>query len=106
MAGGVPLWLSVVIRLERTIGARVETAVHSDTYFDLVAEISRTKAKLTDTVEGVSKRVWHLANLPAGTDIRRMRQQLAGMERRLVQLSKELEEQRAALDDEADGSPR
>jgi hypothetical protein len=28
------------------------------------------------------------------------------MERRLVQLSKELEEQRVALDDEGDGSPR
>jgi hypothetical protein len=100
MAQGIPLWLRLVLRVERSIGKPVESAVHSGTYFDLVAELSRTKAKLTGTVEGVSKRVWHLANLPAGTDIRRMRQQLAGVERRLIQLSKELEEQRAALDDD------
>ena len=71
-------------------------AVHSDVYFDLVADLNRSKARATAAVEDVSKRFWHLANLPAGTDIRRMRQQLAGMERRLVQLSKELEEQRGA----------
>jgi hypothetical protein len=106
MAEGFPLWLRVVLRVERTVGASVESAVHSGTYFDAVAELSRTKAKLTGTVEGVSKRIWHLANLPAGTDIRRMRQQLAGIERRLIQLSKELEEQRVALDDEGAGEPR
>ena len=96
MANDLPLWLRLVLRMERTIGVPVETAVHSDAYFDLVAEISRAKARATGAIEGVSKRVWHLANLPAGTDIRRVRQQLAGVERRLIQLSKELEEQRDA----------
>ena len=32
-----------------------------------------------------------LLNLPAGTDIRRLREQLARMDRRLVRLTKELE---------------
>jgi hypothetical protein len=40
----------------------------------------------------VSRRCLHLLNLPAGSDIRRMRQQLARMERRLTQLSHELAE--------------
>jgi hypothetical protein len=96
VANDLPLWLKLVLRMERAVGAHVESAVHSDVYFDLVAELNRSKARATATVEGVSKRFWHLANLPAGTDIRRMRQQLAAMERRLVQLSKELEEQRGA----------
>jgi hypothetical protein len=91
-----PLWLDLVLRAERMVGARVEDAVHSDTYFDLVTELSRTKAFLAGTVEGVSKRIWHLVNLPAGTDLRRVREQLARMERRVVELSKELDEQRAA----------
>ena len=43
-------------------------------------------------VEGVSKRGLHLLNLPAGTDIRRLREQLARMDRRLLQISKELEQ--------------
>ena len=94
MPEGVPLWLKLVLRGERMIGARVESAVHSDVYFDLVAELSRVKAMATGKVEGVSKRILHLANLPAGTDIRRVREQLARMERRIVELSKELDEHR------------
>jgi hypothetical protein len=99
MSGGPSPWLKLVLRLERAIGNRVESAVHSGTYFDLVTELSRSRARLTRRVEGVSRSLWHLANLPAGTDIRRMREQLARMERRIVELSKELDEQRAANND-------
>jgi hypothetical protein len=55
---------------------------------------------LTATTEGLSKRIWHLANLPAGTDLRRVREQLARMERRVIELSKELDEQRKAMEPE------
>jgi hypothetical protein len=85
-------WLKLVLRLERAIGGPVESAVHSDAYFDLVTELSRGKRRVTDAVESVSKRGLHLLNLPAGTDIRRVREQLARMDRRLVQISKELEQ--------------
>jgi hypothetical protein len=96
MADAHPLWLKLVLRLERAIGGQVESAVHSDAYFDLLTELNRTRRRVTNTTEGISKRVLHLANLPAGTDIRRVREQLAGLERRLIQLSKELDEQRAS----------
>jgi hypothetical protein len=85
-------WLKLVLRFERAIGAPVETAVHSDAYFDAVAGLNRGTRRLTDAVESVSKRGLHLLNLPAGTDIRRVREQLARMDRRLVQISKELEQ--------------
>jgi hypothetical protein len=87
-----PLWLKLVLRLERVVGSPVEAAVHSDTYFDVVSELNRGTRRLTDAVEGVSKRGLHLLNLPAGTDIRRVREQLARMDRRLLQISKELEQ--------------
>ena len=85
-------WLKLVLRLERAIGSPVETAVHSDAYFDVVAELNRGTRRVTDALEGVSKRGLHLLNLPAGTDIRRLREQLARMDRRLLQISKELEQ--------------
>jgi hypothetical protein len=85
-------WLKLVLRLERAIGSPVESAVHSDAYFDVVAELNRGTRRLTDALEGVSKRGLHLLNLPAGTDIRRLREQLARMDRRLLQISKELEQ--------------
>jgi hypothetical protein len=96
MGEGFPLWLKLVLRLERAIGDPLETAVHSDLYFDLLAELGRNRRRLIDATESVSKRLLHLANLPAGTDIRRVREQLAGVERRLIQISKELDEQRAS----------
>jgi hypothetical protein len=92
MPSDLPLWLKLVLRLERTVGGPVEAAVHSDTYFDVVTELNRGTRRLTDAVESVSKRGLHLLNLPAGTDIRRVREQLARMDRRLLQLSKELEQ--------------
>ena len=57
---------------------------------------------MSGAAEGVSNRGWHLLNLPAGTDIRGVREQLAGMERRLVRLTKELEalEERNHADEE------
>src|SRR4051812_21908644 len=94
MPQGIPVWLDVVLRAERAVGTRLESAVHSDAYFDLVTGVNRSRARVTGAVEGVSRRVLPLANLPAGTDIRRVREQLARMERRLVEVSKELEEQR------------
>jgi hypothetical protein len=90
-----PLWLRAVHRLERAVGEPLEAALHSDTYFDLVTEMLRAKARTGRTLESLSRRMLHLVNLPAGSDIRRVREQLARMERRLVELSEELDEARA-----------
>ena len=92
MATAGPLWLRLVLRAERAIGRPVEAAVRSDTYFDAVAELNRASRRVTDAAESVSKRALHLLNLPAGTDIRRVREQLARMDRRLLEISKELEQ--------------
>jgi hypothetical protein len=88
----VALWLKLALRLERAIGGPVEAAVHSDTYFDVIAELNRASRRVTGAAESVSKRALHLLNLPAGTDIRRVREQLARMDRRLLEISKELEQ--------------
>ena len=92
VSASAPLWLKVVLRVERAVGGPIEAAVRSDTYFDVVAELNRGSRRLTGAVESVSKRGLHLLNLPAGTDIRRVREQLARMDRRLLQITKELEQ--------------
>ena len=87
MPANQPLWLRVVLRVERAVGEPIEAAVRSETYFDLISTTTRIRRKVEGTAEGVSRRCLHLLNLPAGSDIRRLRQQLARMERRLDQLS-------------------
>ena len=54
MPADLPLWLKLVLRLERAVGGPVEAAVHSDTYFYLVTELNRGTRRLTDAVESVS----------------------------------------------------
>jgi hypothetical protein len=92
MPSNQPLWLRAVLRLERAIGEPIESAVRSDTYFDLVSTTTRVRRRVVGTAEGVSRRCLHLLNLPAGSDIRMMRQQLARMERRLNELSDDVAE--------------
>lgn len=92
MPANQPLWLRAVLRLERAIGEPVEKAVRSEPYFALVSTTNRTRRKALGAAEGLSRRCLHLLNLPAGSDIRRMRQQLARVERRLNQLSDEVTE--------------
>jgi hypothetical protein len=87
-----PLWLRVVHRLERAVGEPVESAVRSDTYFDVVSVVTRTTGKAKSTAESLSRRGLHLLNLPAGSDVKRLREQLLRMERRLNQLTENLEE--------------
>jgi hypothetical protein len=87
-----PLWLRAVHRVERAIGEPVEAAVRTETYFDLMSTVTRTKRTAKGVVAGVSTRALHLVNLPAGTDVKRMREQLARMERRLNQLTEQVEE--------------
>lgn len=93
-----PLWLRAVLRVERTIGGPVEAAVRTDTYFDLVTKTTRVTSKIKRTVSGTSTRVLHVINLPAGSDIQGVKEQLSRMERRLNRLSEEVAEQ--------DGHPR
>lgn len=90
MPANQPLWLRAVLRVERAVGEPIEAAVRSETYFDLVSTTTRVRRKVGGAAEGVSRRCLHLLNLPAGSDIRRLRQQLARMERRLNELSHDI----------------
>jgi hypothetical protein len=102
MAKEKPLWLDTILRLERAVGEQVESFVRSDTYFDLVTQANRARARMTEKVEGWSKEWLHLLNLPANTDVRELQEQLARMERRLVSLAKEVVD----LEDDKRPTPR
>ncbi len=88
--GQAPLWLDAVRRLERLIGVPVERIVTSDAYFDALPELRRAQAQMADIVARATDEWFRLCNLPAGSDVRRMREQLSRMERQLEKLTKEL----------------
>jgi len=92
MSANQPLWLRAVLRAERAAGTRVESAVRTDTYFDVVSRLTRLHRQVNRAAEDLSRRWLHLFNLPAGSDVRRMREQLSRIERRLNLLADEVTE--------------
>jgi len=93
MSSNQPLWLKAVHKLERAVGEPIEAAVRTDTYFDVLTVATRATAKARRTVVGTSTRVLHVFNLPADADVRRLREQLSRVERRLDQLAQDVSEQ-------------
>lgn len=85
-----PPWLEAIRRFERAIGVPVESAVRSDAYFDLVTQANRARTLMTRRFERLSEQWLHLFNLPAGSDVRRLREQLGRVERQLNRVAKEV----------------
>jgi hypothetical protein len=88
-----PLWLDAVRKFERAIGVPIESAVTSDAYFDALTRLKRAHAQVAAVVENVTDDVFRMLNVPAGSDVRKLREQVSRMERRLEAMSKELAKQ-------------
>jgi hypothetical protein len=89
-----PLWLETVRRIERAIGVPIESAVRTDAYFDLVTQANRARTRMTQTFEELSEQWLHLFNVPAASEVRRLREQLGRVERQLNRVAKELADDR------------
>jgi hypothetical protein len=93
--GGSP-WLEWIQRWERAIGEPVESFVRSDAYFDLMTQFTRARSKATRTFEGAWEQWLHLFNMPAATDVRRLREQLSRLERQVNRIAKDLQDREEA----------
>src|SRR4051812_46573210 len=91
-----PLWLDAVRRLERAVGVPVERALTSDQYFDMLPLLRRSQAQMAELVANATDDWYRLFNIPAGSDVRRMREQMSRMERQLEKLSKQLADRETA----------
>ena len=100
-----PLWLKAVHKVERAVGRPIEAAVKTDTYFDIVTKATRATGAVKRKVSGTSTRVLHVINLPAGSDMQRMREQLSRMERRINRLTEEVADQDGPHRAPVDGTP-
>jgi uncharacterized membrane protein YccC len=88
-----PPWLDFVQRFERAIGEPVESWVRSDAYFDLMTQMNRARQRFTKGFEDYAEQWLHMFNLPAASDVRRLREQLSRLERTVERMSKELDDQ-------------
>jgi hypothetical protein len=92
MADQRPLWKKVFDTVERGVAPGLETAVRSEPFADIATVLTRLQGGIGQRVEQASRRALHFWNLPAGSDIKRLSEQIASLERRVRDLSKRLED--------------
>jgi len=87
----IPGWRRAFNAVERNVSPRVESLVHSDEFAQMTAVIARTRRLAGNQATAVAARVWHLMNLPAGTDLQRLRMQVGALDREVRRLSLQLD---------------
>jgi len=86
-----PAWRRTYDAVETTVSPWVETVVHTSQFASTTALVARTRRRVGDQVNGVAARVLHLFNLPARTDIQRLRRQVGAVDREVRRLNLQLD---------------
>jgi hypothetical protein len=85
------LWRRAYNAVDRNVSPRVETLVHSDEFATAAAVIASTRQLAGRQLNAVTARLWHLVNLPAGSDVKRLRAQVGALDRQVRRLSLQLD---------------
>ncbi|PWW23086.1 hypothetical protein JD79_02251 [Geodermatophilus normandii] len=91
---GTPLWRQAFDAAEKRVTPHAESLVRTPYFATGVGLLRRAQNLAKDTARGVSARAWHLVNLPAGTDLARLRAQLGALDREVRRLTVQLENER------------
>ncbi|WP_369253581.1 hypothetical protein [Geodermatophilus amargosae] len=91
---GTPLWRQAFDAAEKRVTPHAESLVRTPYFATGVGLLRRAQNVAKDTARGVSARAWHLVNLPAGTDLARLRAQVGALDREVRRLTVQLETER------------
>jgi hypothetical protein len=89
-----PLWRQAFDVAERAVTPRAEDLVRSEAFSLATALARRAQNVAGNSIQGLTARAWHLVNLPAGSDIRRLRAQIGSLDREVRRLTLQLESER------------
>jgi hypothetical protein len=89
--GDKPLFWKAFDAAERAVGPRLEEAVRSGPFLGALGAAAQVQAKVRRDAERRSRRVWHLVNLPAASDVAHLRRQVAHLDRELRRVTAALE---------------
>jgi len=76
---------------EREVAPRLESLVHSAKFATTTTWVAKARKRIGGGIAAVGAEVWHLVNLPAGTDVKRLRGQLGSLDREVRKLGLQLE---------------
>jgi len=95
------MWRQAFDLAERAVAPRLESLVRTNQFARGAALAAKTQSFGRRQANGLSARAWHLVNLPAGTDLARLRSQVGALDREVRRLTLRLEQERAQNHDKA-----
>jgi hypothetical protein len=109
-----PLWRQAFDTAERAVAPRAERLVRTPGFHVGVSLLRRAETLARSSARDLTARAWHLVNLPAGSDVVRLRAQIGALDREVRRLGLQLEAERrrpagspirsTTEDDDADGA--
>jgi len=76
------------------VAPRAESLVRTPSFAVGVTLARRAQNLARESARGLTARAWHLVNLPAGSDVSRLRAQIGALDREVRRLSLQLETER------------
>lgn len=101
-----PLLREIYDRLAAELGPQLTEATGSERFADVVAVVEAVRSRAAVDLERSSRRVLHAWNLPAGSDITVLRQEIGALDREVRALTREVEELRRELAAEREATGR
>jgi polyhydroxyalkanoate synthesis regulator phasin len=92
------MWRRAFDAVEGSVAPQLEQFVRTEQFADMAASIARMQTNVQRRAERSMRQAWHFWNLPSGSDVKRVSEQIASLERRVRDLSKQLEEAREQKD--------
>jgi hypothetical protein len=89
-----PLWRQAFDTAERAVTPRAERLVRTPSFALGAALVRRAQTLARSSARDVTARAWHLLNLPAGSDVGRLRAQIGALDREVRRLGLQLEAER------------
>jgi hypothetical protein len=89
-----PLWRQAYDAAERRVTPHADRLVRTPSFAVGAAALRRAQRLARSSAEGVTARAWHLLNLPAGSDVSRLRAQIGALDREVRRLTVQLETER------------
>jgi hypothetical protein len=93
-APGSPLWRQAFDAAERQVTPRADRLVRTEAFAVGASLVRRAQTLARSSAQEVTARAWHLLNLPAGSDVNRLRTQIGALDREVRRLTVQLELER------------
>jgi hypothetical protein len=103
MAEDRPMWRQGFDTVEQAVAPRLTEVVNSEQFAIAAGIVTRAQRTARRSAERTTRRLLHLANLPAGSDVTRLLNEIGALQAQVRELSRQVERSAAEGRPERDG---